>query len=598
VINKNKMPIPSSSWDSRHETSYPQEFRTRYRTLGDAIYDAYDNFDPSGQISGFDSKATFEGIVTAAEGYIAWLTNNLTGGSAPLGGGSFEDPYAFDFGPTDKESLLKALGCRADRNPMCSSYIGKSKTTAVEHTIFGLALCDPGVRAQLGDNYEPFEWTPGGNLKLYDRYNFTDLQDFSRAPGGNIIEAGAKTLLANVLGQGSGGLVGILNESGIPDAVNSWFNGTSQDPDYDASPYFEWRGDGASFTITSITRTDRTVTLTTSSPHGLNNTDGGGIKIVDDNPSDSTGFNIRDDNQGGYPNGVDVTVVDETTLRYYDPYDREDASSDGSGLRAVQKKRWGKSRHMYTVDTFSATDLRTYNPELYYDAVARGLIPYESIPGSIEVGDKQPNPFVSGIAGLSPQAPVSTLIDPENSNTYGFSYGQYPAPYNSWSQGIVNATYDLGPYAKINKFVFRLQDGVISTCNDSEDWQGKSKGENPLWGRLVILPSGPYAGEIGFVLQNWYNFDDSPYNTNDGTAQGTPFPSKASWWRSTTKSKTLVHFSHLSTQPLIEVEVAYSSPNFGDVSYYKGTDLGAQPDYTVELISVLVAAAAISGIIF
>lgn len=597
------MPIPSSAWDSRHETSYPSEFRTRYRSLGDAIYDDYDNRDANNLKPDYKDKNLFQGIAVAAEGYIAWLTNNLTGGSAPLGGGSFEDPYSFNFSDADRASFLRALGCRADRESMCYSYSGRytsgELTVAVKHTIFGLSLCNEDVRNQLG-NREPFEFDPTGSMCLYDRYNFTDLQDFSRAPGGNILEAGVKVLAANLFGQATGGLVGILNNSGIPDAVNSWFNGVSESPDYEASPYFEWRADGATFEIQEIRRVNGTVYVTTKNPHGLNNTDGAGIKIVDSS-SNNDSFDIPDDNQGGWPNGVDINVTGSDTFAYFDPSTgRPDRTeTNPSNISAVQKKRWGKGRHMYTKDCFSATDMRTHNPELYFDAVGRGLIPYDAIPGVIEVGDKQPNPIVAGIAGLTPTAPISVELDPSNPNSFGFSQGSYSAPFNSWSQNIVNATYDLGPYAKVNKFVFQLATG-LSLCDDPEDWQEKNKGEYGLYGRLIIIPSGLYAGELGFILQNWYNFDDTPYNTNNGQAppQGTPFPSKQSWWRSTIKSTTTAHFMHLSDRPLVKVQVAYNGPQFGSLSYYAGTDLGNTTDYTVELITVLVAAAAISGIAF
>jgi hypothetical protein len=592
--------MPITTWETRHETSYPSQFKTRYRSLSDAIYDDYDNRDTGSLLTDYQSKSTFEGIAVATEGYISWAVNNLTGGAAPLGGGSFESPYSFRessfWTSNDTASLLKSMGCRADRNKMCNSWTGKTKTTGVEHTIFGLALCDPGVREQLGNNYEPFEWTAGGGLCLYDRYNFTDLQDFSRAPGGNPIEAGIKALLANVVGQGTGGLIGILNEAGIPDAVNSFFNGVSQNPDYDKSPYFEWRGDGNTFQIQSITRNDGIVTVVTTTPHGMNNTDGAGIKIVDTNTGNGT-YNISDNNQGGKPNGVDITITGENSFTYTDPNNGPNGTiSNPAGITAVQKKRWGKSRHMYTKDCFSATDLRNHNPELYFDAVGRGKIAYDAIPGVIEVGQKQPNPFVAGIAGLTPYPPINAPI---TSNTISFGgYGSYPAPFNSWSQQIVNSTYSLGPYAKLNKFVFSLDSGTISVCDDMEDWQGKNQGEYGLYGRLVIIPEGLYSGELGFILQNWYDFDDTPYNTINGQAGATAYDSKAKWFNGASKFKTTAHFLHLSDRPLVEVSVAGERANFGDISYYNGQDLAAENDYTVELLSVIIAAAALSGIIF
>ena len=597
------MPIPSDAYDSRHEaqSAYDNAFRSRYRSLGDAIYDQYDDLSQFDMSDEFNSRDTAQGLITAGEGYAAWLTNNLFGSAAP--GDSFDNPYSFNFGEADKESFLKALGCRADRESMCQAYNdNRDNTTAgIKHTIFGLALCNQGVRDQLGNEYQPFEWTAGGNLKVYDRYNFTDLGDFSRAAGGNIFEAGIKALLIGLFARTSGGIIGSLNNSGIAQAVQSWFNAISNSPDFDSNPFFDWRADGDTIPITSITRVNRTVTVVTSVAHNFSSDDGGGIKIVEGDGSATTGntFNIVDTgaNTAGVnrPNGVDITVVDANTFTFYDPYDRPDFSSNGAGLTAVRKKRWGRGKNMYTVDTFSATDLRNYNPELYYDAVARGYIPYSAIPGQIPVGAAQPSPMIAGIAGMVPQPPVNRTITPSNSSTYGFgNYGVNPAPFNSWSQGINNATYDLGPYAKLNKFVFPITSEGVSVCEDIEDWKDGGTGDFPLWGRIVVIPSGEGAGQLGFILQNWYNFDDSPYNTDDGTAGGDPFQSKAEWWESTIKSNINVRFTHISTRPIVNVEIAYSNPEFTEPTYYKGPDISSVAPESYELLVAFTALAAIT----
>lgn len=313
------MPIPSDAYDSRHEaeSAYDNAFRSRYRTLGDAIYDQYDDLSAFDMSEDFQSRDTAQGLITAGEGYAAWLTNNLLGSAAP--GDSFDNPYSFNFGEADKESFLKSLGCRADRDSICNSYnANRDNTTAgVKHTIFGLALCNQGVRDQLGNEYQPFEWTSGGELKVYDRYNFTDLGDFSRAAGGNIFEAGIKALLIGLLARTTGGIIGSLNNSGIAQAVQSWFNATSNSPDFDSDPFFDWRADGDTIPIISITRVNRTVTVVTSSPHNYSAEDGGGVKITEGDGSATEGntFNIVDTgaNTAGVnrPNGVDITVIDD-----------------------------------------------------------------------------------------------------------------------------------------------------------------------------------------------------------------------------------------------------------------------------------------------
>ena len=587
------MSIPSGSWDTRLSSNgYPANFRTRYRDLADAIDDAYDSYDPLDLVRGIDTRDGLRGVLVAGEAYIAWLTNNLLGEASPYGGDSFEDPYSFQYSEADKQSLLQALGCRATIDEMCRAYAGKGKTgqltTGVSYTLFGLALCDPGVRAQLGGGYQPFEWDSNGNLKIYDRYNFTDLQDFGGVEGQGL----HKVLIANVFGKGSGSIVGILNNTGITDAVLSFFNIGNTTPDYESNPYFDWRSDGDSFTVTSITRVNRTVTVTTAEPHGMTNEDGGGIKIVDGGT-----FDIPDTGENRRPNGVDITVVDANTFTYYDPFDRPDTTSDGTGVTAVQKARWGRSKMMYTVDTYTVQDLLNYNPELLFDAIARGYVDASVIPGVLDVGQKQPNPTVAGIAGMTPQAPVKGTIHPTVFSGV-FDYPRYPQPYNSWSQGITNETYHLGPYASIPKLIIAVEDGG-GNCFDIPEWKGESPDiVQPLYGRLAILTSGTHAGDVAFFIQPWHDFDDTPYNTNDGTATGVPFQSKAEWWRGAVKSTAIVRFAHLSNHPKVYAEVAYSASEFGDVSYYPGPDLGSQADGIVELANVLTATAAISGIIF
>ena len=76
-------------------------------------------------------------------------------------GGVFKVTEGFveKFGEADKRSLLQALGCRATRDDMCEAYDQKRDflTAGVAYTLFGLALCDSGVRDELGGGFEPFE---------------------------------------------------------------------------------------------------------------------------------------------------------------------------------------------------------------------------------------------------------------------------------------------------------------------------------------------------------------------------------------------------------------------------------------------------------
>jgi hypothetical protein len=152
---------------------------------------------------------------------------------------------------------------------------------------------------------------------------------------------------------------------------------------------------------------------------------------------------------------------------------------------------------------------------------------------TIQVGDKQPSPFL----GFNFYAPTNGNIG-ANPNSWSFGdSSNYVSPFTSWSQQIVNATYDLGPYAR------RVGDG-------------KS-------GRIIISTISPKLGEIGFVEQCWYGFDDTPYNTIDGTAGGVRYQSKTDWWNSSVKITVCLPDLMLEGHPNTAVEVAVSSNSSG-----------------------------------
>jgi hypothetical protein len=144
----------------------------------------------------------------------------------------------------------------------------------------------------------------------------------------------------------------------------------------------------------------------------------------------------------------------------------------------------------------------------------------------IEVGTKQPNPFL----GFPKYAPVR---GDAGKNPSGWSYGgdgNYVKPFRSFSQKVVDANYSLGPYCR------------------------QLGGES---GRLTISTLSPSTGELGYVQQCWYGFEDGPYNTDNNNVQ---YKSKAEWWNSETK-KVVIQVRDLMTEghPLINVEVAYAS---------------------------------------
>jgi len=265
----------------------------------------------------------------------------------------------------------------------------------------------------------------------------------------------------------------------------------------------------------------------------------------------------------------------------------------------VKKTCPGKSRYMYTKACFDAERVKECNPELFYDALGRGVFNYSSIPGTLPVGDKQPSPYL----GLPFQPPVSVDIVPAP-DYFGFTYGDYSAPFNSWSQGTTNALYDLGPYAKLNKFWPGIEDTLCSIDDNNppsgqkgeDDFKGKNKGENGLYGRIIIITSGANAGELGFILQDWYHFDDEPYNTSNGTASGERYPSKAEWWEGAVKSPMTVRFVNLSSQPYVDVQVAASAPIPTNPNFFPGPNLSAYNDLSYDMLLLMTSAAVVRSV--
>lgn len=172
------------------------------------------------------------------------------------------------------------------------------------------------------------------------------------------------------------------------------------------------------------------------------------------------------------------------------------------------------------------------NEELYRSAIDCGLIEptisnacFNGDP-CIEVGAAQPSSFL----GFPYYPPFSTEIITNGQNwSYGGG-GNYPKPFTSFSQKLVESNNYLGPFAKF---------GNIS-------------------GRLITIPSGVGAGTLGFVCQDWYGFDDGPYAGPDPET-GDLYPSKAEWWETCVKTRVTARFLPFQSRPFVDVEVAAQS---------------------------------------
>jgi len=223
---------------------------------------------------------------------------------------------------------------------------------------------------------------------------------------------------------------------------------------------------------------------------------------------------------------------------------------------------------------FTPQELYENNPTLFFDAVAKGLIPFSALLAmpnftcnSIEVG-AGPDPF-----GFLPNyAPVNTDVGIIMDNwTFGGG-GNYPRPFTSFSQRIVEASLSLGPFAML--------DYKNPTTNVSIRVPGR------ICNLSIVCNGAP--GITGFIRQNWYAADLT------GTGYGTNLL-KWQWWEQAIKTKHMVRYGHLPGHPYVTVEVATASYAVGNANNF-APDLPIQEDYTL-LIGTVLAAAALGAIL-
>jgi len=120
-------------------------------------------------------------------------------------------------------------------------------------------------------------------------------------------------------------------------------------------------------------------------------------------------------------------------------------------------------------------------------------------------------------------------------NPTAWSYGgggNYPRPFTSYTQRIVEASNSLGPFAR------RVGGGAS--------------------GRVIISIFDPSSGQLAFREQPWYGF-------NDGN---TGYVSKAEWWDKSIKVYVQLRDVHVEGHPWDVFEVAFNSP--GELNMYVG----------------------------
>jgi len=230
----------------------------------------------------------------------------------------------------------------------------------------------------------------------------------------------------------------------------------------------------------------------------------------------------------------------------------------------------GNTANLYLKNCFCPNDvdengdplLCSSNNALYRCAIRSGKITYDPASACfngnpcVQVGTAQPSPIL-GFPSYAPN--VMEITTDEGSLSFGGSSG-YPAPFTSFTQQLVNSNNYLGAYAMFG--------GVP--------------------GRLIIIPSGAYQGELGFTCQSWYNFNDGPHAKD---ANGNLYPTKTAWWNTCLKSEMNVRFLPLSSRPLVKVMVATKSFSDNTSSEVFSADypIVAAPVASIALTAILAA---------
>jgi len=229
---------------------------------------------------------------------------------------------------------------------------------------------------------------------------------------------------------------------------------------------------------------------------------------------------------------------------------------------------------MFIKHTWTPEEIYEWNPALFFAAVAQGLIPFSTllampnfICNSIEVG-AGPDPF-----GFLPNFGQVNADIGTNPNNWSFGGGgNYPRPFTSFAQRIIEASLALGPFAML--------DYKNPTTNVSTRISGR------IVNLGVVCNGAP--GVTGFIRQDWYGADTG------GTGYGSNLL-KWQWWEQAIKTKHIFPYGHLPGHPNVTIEVATASYAVGNAANFT-PDLPVPEDFTL-LLGVVLAAAALGAIL-
>ena len=258
------------------------------------------------------------------------------------------------------------------------------------------------------------------------------------------------------------------------------------------------------------------------------------------------------------------------------------------------------------------SEFKFNNQKLFFDGMARGIIPLSQSGATLTWGNNASMPMIENMLG-GPHAPQSNSFDPDSGIPLGIS-GGYPKPWMSYSQRTNQANYTYaGPFARMIGLVTcqEGEDSYINNCSEetcTPDQTTKPPfaqqaigGGAGIWGRIGTILSGDNAGSAGFYPQDWNitaaesgNYNAEYWNNHYSFTGNSQWTDRPSWWDEAEKETIIVYAPpNLALfSPLIEVEVATAFLDFNDVKYYKGSALHSVPGVSMTILTTMVATAA------
>lgn len=230
------------------------------------------------------------------------------------------------------------------------------------------------------------------------------------------------------------------------------------------------------------------------------------------------------------------------------------------------------------------SELEGANPRLFWDGICRGSIPYSST-GALDPGGVVTNAFAERFVG-GPFPPISVSFNPNGSIPYGAG-DNYPKPWRSYAQRNSDAAHSInvGPFARLVKIPdnFNMDNtcvgGILPSCGGAD---------GGIYGRL-----GVSGGELAFRAMDWYNQDEGSLGTAFWNNElNEDWQTWKKWWDGASKATVNARWVDPLLDFVVEVEVAYDTPDVGDERYYPGINGAVYADNSLDLLVAMVAIAA------